>query len=105
MAQDKAAPGSWEAYEEGTAPLLRQRVRAFAATFAFFMGVGVAIECRVFPERQALVLTIYAAEVSVCLAAIGAMGWPVTRLWPRTIGALMSALLAVMIVSYNSAVG
>jgi signal transduction histidine kinase len=105
MAQDKAAPGSWEAYEEETAPLLRQRVRAFAATFAFFMGVGVAIECRVFPERQTFVLAIYAAEVSVCLAAIGAMGWPVTRLWPRTIGSLMSALLAVMVVGYNSAVG
>jgi signal transduction histidine kinase len=105
MAQNKAAPGSWEAYEEETAPLLRQRVRAFAATFAFFMGVGVAIECRVFPERQTLVLTIYAAEVAVCLAAVGAMGWRVTRLWPRTIGSLMSALLAVMVVSYNSAVG
>src|SRR6185503_3831831 len=97
-------PGTRAAYEQETAPLLRQRVRAFAATFAFFMGVGVAIECRNFPERQTLVLSVYAAEVIICLAALGAMGWPFTRRFPRAVGAIMTALLAALIVTYNSAV-
>jgi signal transduction histidine kinase len=104
MAEDKAAPGSREAYESETAPLLRQRVRAFAATFAFFMGVGVFVECRVFPDRQSLVLSIYAAEVAVCLTAIGAMGWRLTRRFPRAVGATMSTILAVMVAGYNSVV-
>jgi signal transduction histidine kinase len=99
-----SGPGTRAAYEQETAPLLRQRVRAFAATFAFFMGIGVAIECRNFPERQTLVLSVYAAEVIICLAALGAMGWPFTRRFPRAVGATMSALLAAMIVAYNSAV-
>jgi len=80
------------------------RVRAFASTFVFFMGVGVLIECRSFPERQSLVLTVYAAEVAVCLAALGAMDWPFTRRFPRAVGAIMTGLLAAMIVAYNSAV-
>jgi signal transduction histidine kinase len=104
MEHEKAAPGSRAAYEIETAPLLRQRVRAFAATFAFFMGLGVAVECRVFPDRAALVLWIYAAEVTVCLVAIGAMGWPLTRSWPRAVGGAMCTILAVMVVGYNSAV-
>jgi signal transduction histidine kinase len=104
MEQDKAAPGTRAAYEHETAPLLRQRVRAFAATFAFFMGVGVLVECLTFPERQVLVLWVYGAEVAVCLAAIGAMGWRLTRRGPRAIGATMTALLAALVVAYNSAV-
>ncbi len=104
MEQEKAARGTRAAYEQETAPLLRQRVRAFASTFAFFMGIGVLIECRAFPERQALVLWVYAAEVAVCLGALGAMGWPFTRRFPRAVGAIMTALLAAMIVAYNSAV-
>ena len=96
MEPTESGPGSRAAYEQETAPLLRQRVRAFAGTFAFFMGIGVAIECLNFPERQTLVLSVYAAEVAVCLAAIGAMGWPFTRRFPRAVGAIMSALLAAV---------
>ena len=104
MEATDSGPGSRAAYEQETAPLLRQRVRAFAGTFAFFMGIGVAIECLNFPERQTLVLSVYAGEVAVCLAALGAMGWPFTRRFPRAVGAIMSALLAAMVVTYNSVV-
>jgi signal transduction histidine kinase len=97
-------PATREAYEQETAPLVRQRVRAFAATFAFFMGVGTLVECRAFPERQPLALWAYALEVAVCLAALGAMGSPVTRRWPRAVGAGMSACLALLIVGYHAAV-
>jgi hypothetical protein len=104
MEPSETGPGTRAAYEHETAPLLRQRVRAFASTFAFFMAVGTLVEYRAFPDRRPLSLWAYGLEVGVCVAALGAMRWPVTRGHPRAVGSTMSALLAAMIVGYHSAV-
>ena len=91
------------AYRAETARILRRRLDLAVALFVSLMGVAVFLQRTYHPEHGPLVVLVYGGEALACLLALLACRLP--RVWPGTMGALLVAVLALLIAWYHGQVG
>jgi signal transduction histidine kinase len=94
-----------QAYAAETARLVRQRLAIVAPLFVVLMGTGIAFEVWSYPERAAIVLSFYAAQSSVVVAAALLIRLPGLERYAGAIGALLTGGVAALIVGYDAVVG
>lgn len=89
-----------EEYLRETSRLLRRRLDLAVVLYLVFMGLALAIDVLVHPERRPLGLSIYAAELVVCLVAIGATRTPAVRRHLVLLIAALGSCLALLMNAY-----
>ena len=79
--------------------------RSRCRSICFFVGVGVWAERAAYPARAHFITAIYLAEVVACGAGLAALWGSPLRERPGLVGAVVAAILSVLMAGYDANVG